>query len=255
MQIENSLKKHNSNKVWLYGLHASLSALSNENRKIHRILALKKYYDNILDILSQRNLSKNLIHLCDRAALEKVLPLDAIHQGIAIEVDYLETENLNVFTANLKEHQYSCVLLLDQVNDSRNIGSIIRSAVAFDVAAIVFTKANFPKENGAMVKAAAGGFEKIKLIEVANLSNSIMHLKKEGFWIIGLDAHTDSSIHQLDFFPKIALILGSEGDGMRELTKKSCDFLAKIPQSPNMESLNISNAAAIALYEIYKKSL
>jgi 23S rRNA (guanosine2251-2'-O)-methyltransferase len=251
----NSLKNNNSNRLWLYGTHAVFAALSNENRKIHKILCINKYYDSILEILLQRNLPKNLIHLCDRVAIEKVLPEDAIHQGIAVEVDFLEVENLNVFTANLEENKNACVLLLDQVSDSRNIGSIVRSSVAFDVNGIIFTKANFPKENGAMVKAAAGGFEKIKLIEVANLANAIAHLKKEGFWIVGLDAHTSMNIHQLDSFPKIALVLGAEGEGMRELTKKSCDFLVKIPQSNNMESLNISNATAIALYEIYKKAM
>ncbi|MDR0484361.1 MAG: 23S rRNA (guanosine(2251)-2'-O)-methyltransferase RlmB [Alphaproteobacteria bacterium] len=254
MRTDNQNKNH-GNKLWLYGQHAVFAALHNEERKIHKILAVEKYYDEILEILTARNLSKNIIQISDRVAIEKMLPPDSIHQGIAVLADYLIRENLNFFTASLSESQKNCVLILDQVSDSRNIGSIIRSAVAFDVDGIIFTKSNFPKENGAMVKAAAGGFEKIKLIEVGNLANSIAHLKKEGFWIVGLDAHTNTNINKLDSFPKTALVLGSEGEGMRELTKKSCDFLVKIPQSSNMESLNISNATAIALYEIYKNNL
>lgn len=250
--------KNNSNRIWIYGQHACLSALANPDRKIHKILAYEKYKDDVFAIIDNRDdaLSKSIFSIADKAFIEKYLPADSIHQGIAIQVNALLTEDINVFTAALSAEQKSCVLILDQVTDTRNIGSIIRSAVAFDVDAIIFTKSHFPKENALMVKSATGGFEKINLIEVSNLSNAVDHLKEEGFWIIGLDAHTNTYLHQLDSFPKTALILGSEDKGMRDLTKKSCDFLAKIPMnSKNMESLNISNATAIALYEIYKKNI
>ncbi len=247
---------NNSHRIWIYGQHACLSALTNNERKVYKILAYEKYQNELLSILEKRNdgLSKSVISIADKFSIEKFLPSDSIHQGIAMQVDPLLTENINLFTQSLDENKKTCVLILDQVTDTRNIGSIIRSAVAFDVSAIVFTKTNFPKENALMVKTATGGFEKITLIEVSNLSNAIDQLKKEGFWIIGLDAHTNTYLHQLDSFPKTALVLGSEDKGMRDLTKKSCDFLAKIPMNSNkMESLNISNATAIALYEIYNK--
>lgn len=251
-------KNDNSKRVWIYGQHACFSAMANNNRKIYKILTVEKYKEEILNILAERNdaLSNGVISIANRETIEKYLSEDSIHQGIAIQVDPLLTEDINIFTSNLDSDKKSCVLILDQVTDTRNIGSIIRSAVAFEVDAIIFTKTHFPKENGMMVKAAAGGFERINLIEVSNLSNAIDHLKKEGFWIVGLDAHTDKYLHQLDSFPKTALVLGSEDKGMRDLTKKSCDFLAKIPMnSNNMESLNISNASAVALYELYKKSI
>lgn len=251
-------KNNNSNKIWIYGQHACFSALANDDRKLYKVLAYEKYADEIIKILEQRadGVSTSIVSICDKSHIEKFLPEDSIHQGFAIQTDCLLTADLNIFTAKLNSDKKSCVLILDQVTDTRNIGSIIRSAVAFEVDAIIFTKTHFPKENGMMVKAAAGGFEKINLIEVSNLSNAIEQLKKDGFWIIGLDAHTDTYLHQIDSFPKTALILGSEDKGMRDLTKKSCDFLAKIPMnSVAMESLNISNATAVALYEIYKKSI
>ena len=146
------------------------------------------------------------------------------------------------------------MVILDQVTDPHNIGAIVRSAAAFSADAVILTEYNSPSENNTIVKCAAGACESVPLVKVTNLASCMKTLKKEGYWIIGLDGHTETELNQSIFSDKIALVLGSEGTGMRKLTKDNCDYIAKIKISSNLESLNVSNAAAIALYEFSRFS-
>ncbi len=247
---------HDSDTLWIYGYHAVSAAIENEQRKILKILSYKKYEQDLLIKLHKRLSSTNpsVLKITDKFEIEKYLPENSVHQGIILQTMPLKHITINDLTSSMPEDSKQILILLDGVSDTRNIGNIIRSATAFEVSAIIFTKHSFPKENSMMVKSAAGAIEKIKLVEVTNLQNAILHLKKNDFWIIGLDAHAEQYLHEVHPFPKICLVFGSEGEGMRSLTQKSCDFLAKIPINSNsMESLNITNAVAISLYEMYKK--
>ncbi len=146
------------------------------------------------------------------------------------------------------------VLLLDQVTDPHNVGAILRSAAAFDVGAVIVTDRNAPQESGVMAKAASGALEVVPLIAVTNLVQAIETLKKSGYWIAGLDGAARKAIHEAKLDNKTALVLGAEGAGLRRLTTEHCDFLVKLPISDKMESLNVSNAAAVAMYELYRRN-
>lgn len=239
--------------ITIYGYHSVVSALRNKQRTIYKIYALAKYKEE-LEALIKNNLFSGEIHIVDINFFKKNLEPNTVHQGISCTLAPITKYNINDFLASIKKKVSSCVLILDHATDSRNIGAMIRNSVAFNVDAIITTKNNAPQENALMYKASSGGIEKIKLIEVVNLQNTFNSLKKAGFWIVGLDPHTKQYINEIPHYEKIALVLGSEGEGLRTLTKKECDLLVKIPMSDNMESLNISNACAIALYEIYKKA-
>ena len=139
--------------------------------------------------------------------------------------------------------------MLDQVTDPHNIGAILRSAAAFEAAAVILPDANAPEESGTLAKSACGGLEIVPLIRVPNLVRAIETLKKVGFWVIGLDGSAKKTMAQDKLPAKTVFILGSEGDGLRRLTAENCDYMLKLPISDKMESLNVSNAAAIALYE------
>ncbi|MFL1780781.1 23S rRNA (guanosine-2'-O-)-methyltransferase RlmB [Candidatus Hepatincolaceae symbiont of Richtersius coronifer] len=251
-------KSSSGNQVWLYGQHAVLSALQNSERQIIKILIYQKHFEQVEEILSLQGSDKSisfkqLIKVATADDLNQILPIDSVHQGYALLTIPLPRLNLSTTLLEMSQETHYSFLILDHVTDTRNIGAIIRSAVAFKVYAIIVTKVGSPKENGLMAKSAAGGLEKIKFIEVSNLQTAIIQLKKEGFWIIGLDAGSDKSLHELQNYQRTALVLGAEDKGMRDLTQKSCDFLANIPMDIQaMESLNISVASAIALYELYK---
>ncbi len=144
--------------------------------------------------------------------------------------------------------------MLDQVTDPHNVGAILRSAAAFDAVAVVVTDKHAPQESGVMAKAASGAMETVPLVTVGNLSQAIEKLKKAGYWTAGFSSHAKQTLAEAKLDGKTALVLGAEGDGMRRLTSERCDFLVKLPMSDKMESLNVSNAAAVALYELYRNS-
>ena len=241
-------------KLYIYGEHCVLSALVNNKRKIHTIYTTEKNFNLIKNKVNELN--KNIpIQIQTPQSLDSMMMQDENHQGLVALVDKLPYENLKIVLNNLdNDNQEKIIfLMLDQVTDTRNIGAIIRTAVAFNVEGIIFNNTNFPQENSQMVRASVGTIEKIKLIEVSNLVNAIEVLKEDGFWVFGLDSHSKDKINHIKDFKKVVLVLGSEDRGIRDLTKKNCDMLCKIPMHNNVESLNISNACAIALYEISSK--
>jgi 23S rRNA (guanosine2251-2'-O)-methyltransferase len=229
--------------LYLYGKHAASAALQNPMRKIKRVLVTKNAQNEMGGVL---NGCKQLA-LVDAQKIESVLPGDAVHQGIAVECEPLNQPSLDEW---LMEEKNKPVLLLDQVTDPHNVGAILRSAAAFDIGAVIVTDRNAPAESGTMAKSASGALEIVPLIQVTNLVQAIELLKKAGYWTYGLDGEAKESITTAKFDTKSALILGAEGRGLRRLTGERCDFLVKLPMSNKMESLNVSNAAAIALYEV-----
>ena len=230
----------------LYGKHAAIAALANPMRKIKRVMVTK----NTRDELGEKVFSavKN-IQIMDAKKLDDILPREAVHQGIALECDAINQPQLQEFLA---ANNNKPLLVLDQVSDPHNVGAILRSAAAFDAGAVIVTDRNAPQESGVMAKAASGALEIMPLISVGNLAQAIEHLKKAGYWIYGLDGEAKQTIAEAKLSGKIALVLGAEGRGLRRLTAERCDGLIRLPISAKMESLNVSNAAAVALYELYR---
>jgi len=238
----------NKTPLILFGKHACLAALANPLRKIKRVLVTKNTQSELGKALAG---AKN-VSLVDGHKLDAMLPAGAVHQGIAIECEPLDQPELQEW---LREALEKPVLMLDQVSDPHNVGAILRSAAAFDVGAVIATDRNAPAESGVMAKSASGALEMIPMITVINLVQAIEILKKAGYWIYGLDGTATQNIADAKLDKKTVLILGAEGAGLRRLTAEHCDVLVKLPMSGKMESLNVSNAAAIALYDLFRRGL
>lgn len=235
------------NNLILYGRHAVLAAIKNPNRKISKLLCTKENFEEIKKVNPQIN-----IQIVDRKEIDKLLPTDSVHQGFAAfcyELPAVSIEDL-INTSNKLENCH--VLILDQVTDPQNIGAIIRSAVAFNTLALIIQDKNSPQETGSMAKASAGMIEHLPIIRVTNLSRAIKQLKDAGFWTIGMDGYAKTTISELKKGGKNAIIMGSEGKGMRRLVEENCDITIRLPMNEKVESLNVATAAAIVLYEINK---
>jgi len=234
---------------WLYGNHAVRAALLNPRREIRRLIATMPAAEKLQKEFQARNIiAENM----SPHEISRLLPSDAVHQGVAIEVKPLQEISLEEYLAKNKEHKP--LLLLDQVTDPHNVGAIIRSAAAFSAGAVIVTKDHAPQESAILAKASSGGIEIVPIITVTNLAQSMELLKKHGFWCVGLEGEAKQTIAQAKLDNKTALVLGAEGKGLRRLTGERCDLTVKLPISPDMESLNVSNAAAIALYDISRRS-
>jgi 23S rRNA (guanosine2251-2'-O)-methyltransferase len=246
-------KNYTNNDVIIYGNHSFYSALKNIKRNIKQIYLEKQHIADVQKFLKEHK--PNLLPLIkgvSKETLSAMLPKDSVHQGHLLICSPLKRLLIDDFLQNISNTESIKIAILDEVQDSRNIGAIIRSCVAFNIDALLLTK-NCPKENSFMVKSSVGAIEYLPIIEVANLQNALEKLKKEGFWSIGLSAKAKDELHKIPKFNKTALIFGSEDSGMRDLTEKNCDYLAKINiNSKQIDSLNISNAAAIGFYEISK---
>lgn len=235
-----------ANKLILYGRHPVLSALQNPKRKCLKILCTPENAEEI------RRVSKISPQIVERKEIDKLLPQDAVHQGFALFCSELPTIALEDIIARAETLENCHILILDQVTDPQNIGAIIRSAVAFNTLALIIQDKNSPNETGSMAKASAGMIEHLPIVRVTNLSRAINQLKDAGFWTIGMDGYAQTTIDKLKKGGKNAIIMGSEGKGMRRLVEESCDITVKLPMNEKVESLNVSTAAAIVLYEINK---
>lgn len=236
-----------SSHLWIFGRHACFSALNNPVRKIHQVLVTKSAKEDFLSLTLPKNLSLPTPRFVDNHSLDSILGPNIVHQGIALEVSPLEEYSLEKACKDGAER--SLILVLDQVTDIQNIGAILRSSAAFGVKALVLTEYHSPPETGAMAKAASGALEITPIIRATNLVQALETLKQNGYWCVGLDGEAKQPLTALHKFEKLALVMGAEGKGLRRLTQKHCDLLVKIPIHSAMESLNVSNAAAIALYE------
>jgi 23S rRNA (guanosine2251-2'-O)-methyltransferase len=232
-------------EVLLYGRHAVLAALDNPRRKINKVLCTKETFEEL-----KNTGHKNLVRVVDKKEIDRLLPPDSVHQGLLAYGQELENYAIEEIIALANEKERCCVLILDQVTDPQNIGAIIRSAVAFDCLALILQDRNAPRESGAMAKAAAGQLEHLPVCRVTNLSRAMEQLKKSGFWTVGMDGRAQTTIDKIDKNGRTAVVMGSEGSGMRRLIEENCDLTAKLPVSPQVESLNVSAAAAITLYEL-----
>lgn len=232
--------------LWLYGRHAVAAALKNENRPLRRVIATK----NALEWLRAENAPAAILNKIAIATAEEIdgyLQKGAVHQGVAAEVDDLPRARLKSVCADPRPE--APVVVLDQITDPQNIGAIFRSAAAFGARAIIVQDRRTPALAGALAKAAAGAVETLPCVSVVNISRTIEALQGLGFYCAGLAGEAEDSIRALPRQTPVALVMGAEGDGLRKLVGETCDGLYKIPMAPGVESLNVSNAAAIALYE------
>ncbi len=232
---------------FIFGRHAVLSALKNPERSAIRLLIAGKADEEITAAASGKNLRFETLEPKD---LERLLPQGAVSQGLALEVEPLR----DGFVEDLKpvDGQKNLILALDQVTDPHNVGAIFRSAAAFGVKAILTQDRHAPEESGVLAKAASGALDLVPWVRVTNLARALDDLFEMGYWRAGLEGSADKTVAEVDLGDNLVLIMGAEGKGLRPLTLEKCDILAKIPIAGKMESLNVSNAAAVALYELSK---
>lgn len=224
-----------------WGRHAVYAALDNPNRNVRKLWGTREEIGKIV-------IPKDLpIVFADSADLGRMVPGDAPHQGLVIEVDPLEDIWLGDLLLEGKDNNRP-LLILDQVTDPHNVGAVLRSAAAFDALAIITQDRHAPPESGTVARAASGALELVPWVRVVNLSRALDEIGDAGYWRIGLTGEADETLDQALGAPKVALVLGAEGEGMRQNTEAHCDQLARLPISGQVESLNVSNAAAIALY-------
>ena len=230
---------------YLYGRHAVTAALANPNRVIRKIWGTR-------EVIGALELPSNLpIIYADVSDMARYVPNDAPHQGIVAEVEALEDMWLGDLLEQgaPDEHARRPLLVLDQVTDPHNVGAILRSAAAFDALGIVTQDRHAPPESGVLARSAAGALEIVPWVRVVNLARALDEIAEAGYWRIALDGEATETLGKaLEGANRVTLVLGAEGEGLRLNSINHCDMVAKLPISPRMESLNVSNAAAVALY-------
>ncbi len=227
-------------QVYLYGLHTVRAALDNRERKIVRLSVTQNAFARLE--LPEAHSLPYPVEFVSPQDIDKILGPDAIHQGVMLETHPLPARRLEA----LKES--TLLLVLDQVTDPHNVGAIMRSAVAFGAGALVTTQRHSPTESGVLAKSASGALELIPYIQITNLANALEELHALGFQTIGLDSEGPAPLEGTFKGNKIALVLGSEGKGLRQKTRDTVTSLARLDMPGAIKSLNVSNAAAVALY-------
>lgn len=231
--------------LWLYGLHAVRSALGNPSRKVKRLVLTTRAAEEI----GPKLLGKVRQEIADGNAVSKLLPEGAVHQGVALQCDPLPRRDLGD-VLDMPSSTRRIVVVLDQISDPQNTGAILRTAAAFGATAVVVQDRHAPPESGALAKAASGALDAIPYIQVVNISRALEELQEREFWRVALAGDGDGALKDIMPPGDVALVMGSEGSGIRRLVRENCDVAAYVPIDRAMESLNVSNAAAIALYEI-----
>jgi 23S rRNA (guanosine2251-2'-O)-methyltransferase len=224
----------------MWGKHAVAAALDNPARKVLRAWATRE------GAASMQFPGGVPLTFADVADLGRLVPQDAPHQGVVIEVEPLDDIWLGDLLGDAPDR--AVLLVLDQVTDPHNVGAILRSAAAFGAVGVVTQDRHSPPESGALAKAASGALERLPWARVVNLARALEEIGEAGFWRIGLAGDADMELKDALGPQRIALVLGAEGPGLRPNTREHCDALARLPISADVESLNVSNAAAVALY-------
>lgn len=241
---------------WLYGTHPAAAALANPDREILKAMVTPEALER-LGAAADRLAGTGIpVDQAGRSDLDDLLPPGAVHQGIALQVRPLESDSLLPLKAAADDGAGSIVLALDQVTDPQNVGAILRSAAFYRVRALIMTGRHAPPESGALAKASAGALDMTPVIRVGNLSAALRELRDAGYWAVGLAGEAETGLADTPVDRPVVLVLGAEGDGLRRLTAETCDQLASLPRptgpgdrepAADMDSLNVSNAAAVAL--------
>ena len=235
---------------WLYGLHAARAALANPRRKIRKAVFSERAEAELRAELATAKLANFGQSSPDN--ISRLLPPGAVHQGVALLCEPLPELDLEEALSGAAAPRL--VAVLDQITDPHNEGAILRSAAAFGVAAVIVQDRHAPPESGALAKAASGGLDLIPRIAVVNIARALEELGRLGFYRIALAADGDAGLREAAPQGDVAIVLGAEGSGLRRLVRERCDASAFIPMQGVMESLNVSNAAAIAFYELRRRA-
>jgi len=228
-----------ADRVMLFGLHAVEAALANPNRTVTRVVATENGAHRLGPLLAKRGLTPEAATPRD---LDRLLGPDAVHQGIALEADPLPAVAFDDVEPG------GMLLVLDQVTDPQNVGAALRSAAAFDASGLVMTERHSPPLHGVLAKAASGALELVPVILVKNLAQCLAELGERGFLRVGLAEDGADALETAALTRPIALVLGAEGKGLRQLTQQHCDLICRISTRSALASLNVSNAAAVALH-------
>ena len=234
---------------FIAGRHAVIGALKNPGRRVIKIFLTEESKKNIHKQNPHKNLLKDVkVFFKTKKELDKYCRSeDILHQGYVAEIEHLDKPILKDF---IKEKKNSTLVCLDGVTDPRNIGALIRSAVSFNIDGIIVKERNFPNESKLMYKAASGSIEYINIFEVSNINSTLKNLREKNFWVYGFDGNGDKNFTDIKWEGNNILLFGSEGTGMHKHTTKYADFLVKIDINKNVESLNISNSAAIVFHHL-----
>ncbi len=235
-------RREDEGPLRLFGLHAIEAALKNPVRKVKRLVLTENAERRLADAVGEL---KHPVEHASPRDLDRILGGDTVHQGAMLETEPLPEPE---FADLIAEARGRPLIVLDQVTDPHNVGAILRSAAAFGAAGLVMTRRHSPPLNGVLAKSASGALELIPVALVQNLSRTLDELKDVGFVVVGLDGEAEAAIEDLDWSRPTALVMGAEGKGLRELTGKTCDQLARITTQGPLDSLNVSNAAAVALH-------
>ena len=225
--------------VILYGWHSVKAAIENPARRFHRLLAT----ENALRRLTEDKLNLPLEpQLVRPDTIEALVGPEAVHQGLLAEADPLPSPDIDDVVPD------GVILILDQITDPHNVGAILRSAAAFGVTAVITTARHSPEATGVLAKAASGALEYVPMVTVPNLARALNALKDKNVLVVGLDSTGDTVLTAIPLSDPVALVLGAEGKGLRQLTRTTCDFVARLELPGRLKSLNVSNATALALY-------
>jgi len=241
--------------ILIWGLHAARAAWLNPKRRFFRMWAtesgLAAFAETFAEAKALDIVKRPDPKRVERHELDRLTPPGSVHQGIVIEVAPLREPPLHDIVQ--ADPAPDLVILLDQVTDPHNVGAILRSAAAFGAGAVIMTERNAPESTGVLAKSASGAIDHVPLLHVVNLARALDELREGGYWCVGLAEEGKRELGACDLSGRTAIVLGAEGEGLRQLTRKKCDELARLPTGGPIGSLNVSNAAAVALYEVRRQ--
>ena len=239
----------NKSSFFIVGQHAVIEALRNPKRKVLRVFLTEESKKNIHRKKKKKNLLEDVkVYFKTKKELDKYSTKEnLLHQGYVAEIEHFEKPILKDF---IKKTNNTTLVCLDGVTDPRNIGSLIRSAASFNIDGIIIKERNFPSESKLMFKAASGAMEYMNVFEVSNINSTLKNLKDKNFWVYGFDGNGKKNFTDIEWKGNNILLFGSEGSGMHQHTSKYADFLVKIVIDQKIESLNISNSAAIVFHHL-----
>ncbi|MGQ4272675.1 23S rRNA (guanosine(2251)-2'-O)-methyltransferase RlmB [Terrihabitans sp. B22-R8] len=229
--------------VILYGFHSVFEALNNPKRRVRRLLATENAMKRLQEEQAPLAIAPEIVR---PGEIDRLVTPDAVHQGLYLEADPLPVPRIRTLPDN------GLVLVLDQVTDPHNVGAILRTAAAFAVDAIMTTNRHSPAATGVLAKSASGGLEHVPFITVTNLARGLDELAERGYLRVGLDSEATENLDDVALPRPLALVLGAEGKGLRQKTREYCDVLARMDMPGAIKSLNVSNAAAIALHAAHR---
>jgi len=239
----------NKSSFFIVGQHAVIEALRNPKRKVLKVFLTEESKKNIHRKNPKKNVLNDVkVYFKTKKELDKYTTKEQLmHSGYVAEIEHLEQPDLKEYIKEKKNLTFVCI---NDVTDPRNIGSLIRSAASFNIDGLIVKERQFPRDSKLMYKSASGCMEHLNIFEVSNINSSLKNLREKNFWIYGFDANGEKKFTEVKWEGKNVLLFGSEGFGMKEHTAKYTDFLVRIDINKNIESLNISNSAAIVFHHL-----